>query len=117
MLVMVGRSAGSSRGVSDAETDAVMAACRVLVAVSAQSIAAAEQVVGAAQFRVLVIMASRGPVSLGGLAGAAGMHVSTASRICDRMVGRAYSTAPTIRPTGGSSRCLLLRPAEGRCRP
>jgi DNA-binding MarR family transcriptional regulator len=65
-----------------------MAACRVLVAVSAQSIAVVEEVVDLTQFRVLVIVASRGPVSLGGLAEAGHMHLSTASRMCDRMVSK-----------------------------
>ena len=75
------------RDVPDTETDAVMAACRVLIAVAAQSIAAVEQVVDMSQFRVLVVVAGRSPVSLGGVAKDAGIHLSTASRICDRMVG------------------------------
>ncbi|MDQ6850332.1 MAG: MarR family transcriptional regulator [Actinomycetota bacterium] len=39
------------------------------------------------QVRVLVIVASMEPVSLGVLAEAAQLHPSTASRLCDRMVG------------------------------
>lgn len=74
-------------GLIDAQIDAVQAACRVLVAVSAQSIAAVEDEVDLAQFRALVVMASRGSVSLAELADAARLHVSTASRMCDRMVG------------------------------
>ena len=72
---------------SEAEIDAVQAACRVLVAISAQSIAAVEDVVDLAQFRALVVIASRGSVSLAELAEAAGLHMSKASRMCDRMVG------------------------------
>ena len=73
--------------VTKAELDALLAACRVLVAVSARSIAAVADVVDVTQFRALVIVASRGSVSLGTLAEAAGLSLSTASRMCDRMVG------------------------------
>lgn len=75
------------QGVIDAEIDAVQTACRVLVAISAQSIAAVEDEVDLAQFRALVVMASRGSVSLAELADAARLHMSTASRMCERMVG------------------------------
>lgn len=80
--------AGPARArISEAELDAVLAACRVLVAVSAQSIAAVEDSVDLPQFRALVIVASRRAMSLGELAEAAGMNLSTASRMCDRLVG------------------------------
>ena len=75
-----------TNGLSDAEVDAVQAACRVLVAISAQSIAAVEDVVDLTQFRALVVIASRGSVSLAELALAARLHMSTASRMCDRLV-------------------------------
>jgi DNA-binding MarR family transcriptional regulator len=80
------RSAPAAR-VTDDELDALAAACRVLVAISAQSIAAVADVVDVTQFRSLVIVASRGSVSLGELAESAGINLSTASRMCDRMVG------------------------------
>lgn len=73
-------------GRRDEEADAVLAACRVLVALSAQSIAAVESVADVAQVRALVVIASRGPLSLGELAGAANLHLTRASRLCDRMV-------------------------------
>ncbi len=79
-----GRPGGAP--VSDAELDAVLAACRVLVAVSAQSIAAVDDAVDTPQFRALVIVSSHGTASLGELAAAAGMNLSTASRLCDRLV-------------------------------
>jgi DNA-binding MarR family transcriptional regulator len=58
-----------------------------LVAISVQSIAVVEGIVDVPQFRVLVIVASRGSVSLGELADAARMHLSTASRTADRLLG------------------------------
>jgi DNA-binding MarR family transcriptional regulator len=66
--------------------DALLGAARTLVAVSAQSIGAVLDEVDLVQVRVLVVVASRGPCSLGTVAEAVGLHMSTASRVCDRMV-------------------------------
>jgi DNA-binding MarR family transcriptional regulator len=71
--------------VSAEELEAVLAASRSLVAISAQSIAA-QDLVDVTQFRALVIVASHNGVSLGELADAARLHLSTASRLCDRLV-------------------------------
>jgi DNA-binding MarR family transcriptional regulator len=79
---------GQDQAVFEQEADVVMAACRVLVAVSAQSIAAVEDVADLTQFRVLVIVASRTALSLSELADAAHIHLSKASRLCDRMVSQ-----------------------------
>jgi DNA-binding MarR family transcriptional regulator len=74
--------------VSADEVDAVLTACRALVAVSARSIASVvDDGMDITQFRALVIVASRRSVSLGELATSAGLNLSTASRMCDRMVG------------------------------
>jgi DNA-binding MarR family transcriptional regulator len=81
------RSTAADR-VTDGELDAVLAACRLLVAVSASSIASAEDTVDLPQFRALVIVSSRGVVSLAELADAAGMNMSTASRTGDRLVAK-----------------------------
>ena len=64
---------------------ALLVASRTLVAISAQSIASVLDEVDVMRFRILVVIASRGPCSLGGVAEAVGLHVSTASRTCDRM--------------------------------
>jgi DNA-binding MarR family transcriptional regulator len=80
------RPAPRRSGARDDEADAVLAACRILVTLSAQSIAAVEDVADMAQVRALVVMASRGSVSLGELATAANLHPSRASRLCDRLV-------------------------------
>jgi DNA-binding MarR family transcriptional regulator len=73
-------------GVTDDEVEAVQAACRVLVAISAQSIAAVDDIVDPTQCRALVVIASCGAVSLSELADATSLHLSTASRMCDRLV-------------------------------
>ncbi|MGI8677557.1 MAG: MarR family winged helix-turn-helix transcriptional regulator [Jatrophihabitans sp.] len=73
------------RGVA-AEADAVLAACRLLVGVSVQSMAAVADAVSVIQLRILTVIASRESVTLSELAAATGLHISQASRTCDRMV-------------------------------
>ena len=70
----------------DKNAETVLAACRVLVALSAQSIAAVEAVADVAQVRALVIISSRSSVSLSELAASANLHLTRASRLCDRLV-------------------------------
>jgi len=67
-------------------TDAVLTASRVLVAVAARSLAGAEEQVSLAQYRVLVVLASRGPQRLADLAEALAVNPSTATRVGDRLV-------------------------------
>jgi DNA-binding MarR family transcriptional regulator len=79
---------------------AVLAASRTLVAISTESMGHVLDELDVIQFRVLVVVASRGPCSLGGVAEAVGLHVSTASRTCDRMVAMGLlnrSASPTDR--------------------
>lgn len=64
----------------------MLRACRVLVALSARSILAVEDVADVVQVRILVVVAAAESASLGEVAEAAGLHVSRASRLCDRMV-------------------------------
>lgn len=64
----------------------LMSASRALVAVAARSLAKAEDQVTLAQFRSLVVMASRGPLRPVDLAEALDVNPSTATRMCDRLV-------------------------------
>ena len=66
--------------------DLVLASSRGLVAISAQSIASVEDEVDLVQFRILVVIASARSCSLNEVAAAVNLHVSTASRTCDRLV-------------------------------
>lgn len=68
------------------EVEATMLAARALVAISAQSVAAVEDLVTPPQLRVLVMIASRGPLNLGAVARGLGVHPSNATRACDRLV-------------------------------
>ena len=68
--------------------DALLTASRALVAVAARSLGAVEDVVTLSQYRALVVLASRGPQPVGILADYLGVHRSTATRLCDRLVSK-----------------------------
>ena len=70
----------------DSVVDAVLSASRVLVAVAARSLADIAEEVTLTQYRTLVVLASRGPQNLVGLAEAVGVTPATATRMCDRLV-------------------------------
>lgn len=70
----------------DALTDAVLTASRLLVAVSARSLAAVEETITLPQFRMLVILDSRGEMKLSSLAELLDVNPSTATRMVDRLV-------------------------------
>jgi DNA-binding MarR family transcriptional regulator len=71
----------------DAITDALLTASRVLVAISAHSIAQVDETITIPQFRTLVILSNRGPMNLATLAGLLGVQPSTTGRMVDRLVG------------------------------
>jgi DNA-binding MarR family transcriptional regulator len=100
-------------GVRDEEADAVLAACRMLVALSAQSIAAVEDAADVTQVRALVVISSRGSVSLGELAAAAGLHLTRASRLCDRLVAAGLIDRADD-PTNRRQLTLTLTPSGER---
>lgn len=70
----------------DALTDAVLTASRLLVAVSARSIAAVDESISLAQFRLLVVLSSRGRQKVTELADALGVNPSSATRAVDRLI-------------------------------
>lgn len=76
----------SSSESSDSVIDAVLSASRVLVAVAARSLSDIAEEVTLTQYRTLVVLASRGPQNLVGLAEAVAVTPATATRMCDRLV-------------------------------
>ena len=70
----------------EAAVDAVLTASRTMVAVATMSLGTAAEETTIAQYRALVVLASRGPQRLVDLAGALGVMPSTAGRMCDRLV-------------------------------
>ncbi|RDH75114.1 MarR family transcriptional regulator [Mycolicibacterium moriokaense] len=67
-------------------TDALLSASRLLVAISARSIAASSETITIPQFRTLVILSTRSQVNLATLAGLLGVQPSTTGRMVDRLV-------------------------------
>ena len=72
----------------DALVDAALRASRVLVGVAARSLAVLDDDVTLPQYRALVVLASRGPLNPGALAELLGVHPSTVTRLCDRLIAR-----------------------------
>ncbi|MGH3970252.1 MAG: MarR family winged helix-turn-helix transcriptional regulator [Mycobacterium sp.] len=70
----------------DSITDALLTASRLLVAISAHSIALVDETITIPQFRTLVILSNRGPINLATLAGLLGVQPSAAGRMVDRLV-------------------------------
>jgi DNA-binding MarR family transcriptional regulator len=71
---------------TESVADAVLSASRGLVAVAARSLSDVAEEVTLTQYRTLVVLASRGPHNLAGLAEAVGVTPATATRMCDRLV-------------------------------
>ncbi|WP_128976567.1 MarR family winged helix-turn-helix transcriptional regulator [Streptomyces roseicoloratus] len=70
----------------EAVTRAVITASRLLVAVSARSLATVEDSITLPQFRMLVVLSSHGPSKLVALADHLGVQPSTAMRMVDRLI-------------------------------
>lgn len=67
-------------------TDAVLTASRLLIAVSARSLAAVEETLTLPQLRMVVLLDSRGPMKLTALADLLEVNPSTAKRMIDRLI-------------------------------
>jgi DNA-binding MarR family transcriptional regulator len=93
----------------DALVDAVLGASRALVAVAARSLTSVAEDVSLAQYRFLVVLASRGPERLADLATALGVDRSSATRMCDRLVGKRLVTRRQSREDRRAVRVSLTR--------
>jgi DNA-binding MarR family transcriptional regulator len=92
-----------------AVTSAVLAATRVLVAVSLRSLAMASETVTLPQFRLLVLLDSRGETNLVTLADLLAVNSSTTLRMAGRLAGRGLVSR---RVNPDSRREVLLRLTE-----
>ncbi|KAA0108647.1 MarR family winged helix-turn-helix transcriptional regulator [Mycolicibacterium sp. P1-5] len=70
----------------DAITDGLLTASRLLIAVSARSIAQVDDTITIPQFRTLVILSGRGRMNLTTLAGWLDVQPSTTGRMIERLV-------------------------------
>ncbi|MFF8991009.1 MarR family winged helix-turn-helix transcriptional regulator [Streptomyces sp. NPDC014983] len=93
----------------DAVTRAVLTASRLLVAVSARSLAAVEDRVTVAQFRMLVVLSTRGTTKLVALAEMLQVAPSTAMRMVDRLIAAGLADR---QPNPANRRETLLRLTE-----
>jgi DNA-binding MarR family transcriptional regulator len=94
-------------------TDAVMAASRLLVGISARALAEVEPYLTLPQLRALVVLEGQGPITLTALAGALGVNPSTALRMVDRLVA-AGSVHREVNPGNRREVLLRLTPAGAR---
>lgn len=85
------RSDEQSDAELDAVTDAVLLSSRALVAVASRSIAAVDDDVTLPQFRALVVLEGEADgLKVGALANELRIQPSTATRLCDRLVGKGF---------------------------
>ncbi|GAA2489618.1 MULTISPECIES: MarR family winged helix-turn-helix transcriptional regulator [Actinomycetes] len=96
----------------DAVTRAVLTASRLLVAVSARSLAAVEDRATVAQFRMLVVLSTRGTTKLVELAELLQVAPSTAMRMVDRLI--AAGLADRRANPANRRETLLTLTEEGR---
>ncbi|MGW0826606.1 MarR family winged helix-turn-helix transcriptional regulator [Streptomyces sp. NPDC002845] len=91
------QSADAAESVDDADavTRAVLTASRLLVAVSARSLAAVEERVTLPQFRMLVVLSTRGATKLVVLADLLQVAPSTATRMVDRLIAAGLADRQT----------------------
>ena len=76
----------TEQAADEAAVDAVLTASRTLIAVATNSLGAVAEDTTIAQYRALVVLASRGPQRMVDLAGALDVSPSTAGRMCDRLL-------------------------------
>lgn len=93
----------------EAVTRAVLTASRLLVAVSARSLAAVEDRVTLPQFRMLVVLSTRGATKLVALADLLHVAPSTAMRMVDRLIAAGLADRQT---NPANRRETLLRLTE-----
>jgi DNA-binding MarR family transcriptional regulator len=97
----------------DAVTDAVLTASRLLVAVSARSIAEVDDSISLAQFRLLVVLSTGEGRKVTDLADALGVNPSTATRAVDRLT-EAGLVDRQVSPTSRRETCISLTRAGRR---
>jgi DNA-binding MarR family transcriptional regulator len=83
---MTARNEPATEDSLDAITDALLTASRLLVAISARSIAHVDETITIPQFRALVILSARGPMNVRTLAGLLHVQRSTTGRMVERLV-------------------------------
>jgi len=86
----VSSTSARSRDEIDDVADVVLVASRALMGVSVRSIETVEDDLTLVQYRALVLIASHGQRNVSDLAEGLGVHPSTATRLCDRLVSKGF---------------------------
>lgn len=100
-----GLPAGPADGVADEVVTAVLTASRLLVSVSARSLAAVEETLTLPQFRMLVVLDSRGAMNISRLGEHLDVIPSTAMRMVDRLAAAGMLERE---PDPGNRRQILI---------
>ncbi len=93
-------------------TLALLAGSRALVGVVARSLADLDGTITLPQYRALVLLATRGDQNVGMLADALGIHPSTTTRLCNRLVGKGLVARTTSE--GNRREVTVTLTADGR---
>lgn len=93
-----------------ADVRLLMDLSRSLVALAVRSIGAIDGAVTLPQFRALAVLERLGPCSAGQLAAGVGLHVSSITRLCDRLVAAELLTRE-VRPDNRREVELRITPA------
>jgi DNA-binding MarR family transcriptional regulator len=83
---MTARNEPAAEDSLDAITDALLTASRLLVAISARSIAQVDETITIPQFRALVILSARGSMNVKTLAGLLHVQRSTTGRMVEQLI-------------------------------
>ena len=105
-----GNATDARRELDDAVAKALVAS-RALVGVAARSLSTLEPDVTLPQYRALVLLSSRGEQNVSALADALGIHPSTATRLCDRLINKGLIDRATS--TGSRREVTLTLSPEG----
>jgi DNA-binding MarR family transcriptional regulator len=85
-MTAVQRRNADTEGPSADQIDAALRASRALVGIAAASLASIDDSVTVPQWRVLVMVDTKGPLNLAAVAAGLDVNPSNASRICDRLI-------------------------------
>jgi DNA-binding MarR family transcriptional regulator len=95
---------------ADAVTDAVLTASRVLVGLSARSIATVDETITLPQFRMLVVLSGQAELKVSVLAEHLGVTSSTATRMIERLLASGLVTRD-VNPQSRREVVIALTPA------
>jgi len=86
MSARTGGRVDNGRTQLDETVDLALGASRALVGIVARSLASIDSDITLTQYRALVLISTRGEQNVGTLAKELGIHPSTATRLCDRLL-------------------------------